>query len=86
AQNDTVRLPSRLSCVRAGDIIAVIGDARPAPHLHFEIRVFVPGSDVNPGDNPGPGYTREHPFELGYRQPMPYITNLQAQLSGETEW
>jgi hypothetical protein len=86
AQNDTVRLPSRLSCVRAGDIIAVIGDARPAPHLHFEIRVFVSGSDVNPGDNPGPGYTREHPFELGYRQPMPYITNLQAQLSGETEW
>lgn len=86
AQDDNVRLPSRLSCVQAGQIIALIGDARPAPHLHFEIRVFVPGSDANPGDNPGPGYTREHPFDLGYRQPMTYITNLQAQLADITEW
>jgi len=86
AQNDDIRLPSRLSCVQAGQIIAVVGDARPAPHLHFEIRVFVPGSDTNPGDNPGPGYTREHPFDLGYRQPTAYITNLQAQLTNISTW
>lgn len=85
-QDDAVRLPDRLTCVQAGQIIALIGDSRPAPHLHFEIRVFVPGSDINPGDNPGPGYTREHPFDLGYRDPTIYITNLQAQLSNLSKW
>lgn len=85
-QDDIIRLPARLSCVQAGQVIALIGDARPAPHLHFEIRVFVPGSDVNPADNPGSGYTREHPFDLGYRHPMVYITNLQAQLANIARW
>ena len=86
AETDDIQFPSRLSCVTKGQVLAVIGDARPAPHLHFEIRVYVAGSDSNPGDNPGPGYTREHPYDLGYRQPMAYITNLQAQLSDYNAW
>lgn len=84
-QTETVRFPPRLSCVNAGEVIGVIGDARPAPHLHFEIRVYSP-SNPNPGDNPGPGYTRTDPELLGWRRPMQIITNMQARLSRGYEW
>jgi len=84
-QTDSVLLPARLTCVEAGQIIGVIGDARPAPHLHFEMRVF---TNQNPGiaDNPGPGYTRTDPLLLGYRHPIRMVTNLQARLHNTYEW
>jgi outer membrane protein assembly factor BamB len=84
-QTDSVLLPARLTCVEAGQVIGVVGDARPAPHLHFEMRVF---TNQNPGiaDNPGPGYTRTDPRLLGYRQPMRMVTNLQARLHSTYTW
>lgn len=84
-QTDAVRFPPRLGCVEAGEVIGVIGDARPAPHLHFEVRVYSP-NNPNPGDNPGPGYTRTDPELLGWRSPMQMITNMQARLSRGYEW
>ncbi|MFW5692134.1 MAG: M23 family metallopeptidase [Chloroflexota bacterium] len=84
-QTETVRFPARLSCVEAGEVIGVIGDARPAPHLHFEMRVY---TAQNPAiaDTPGPGYTRTPPDMLGWRRPAHLVTNLQARLSRAFLW
>ncbi|MDQ7036518.1 MAG: M23 family metallopeptidase [Anaerolineae bacterium] len=68
--------PTRLSCVAIGDIIGSVGDARPAPHIHFEIRR---ANGIN-GTEPGPGYTREIPYTEDYRNPSKFIRNQQAWL------
>ena len=78
-QTDTIAFPQRLSCVEAGDIIGAVGDVRPAPHLHFEIR-------VNQPDIPGPGYTRDDLQAAGWRRPSQVVTNLQARLSRGYAW
>ena len=78
-ESDLITFPTRLSCVEAGDLIGVIGDSRPAPHLHFEVRVGSP-------DNPGPGYSRENPLELEWRRPAQMIANLQTRLHRAYEW
>jgi len=67
-----VSFPAPFSCVTIGDIIAAIGDARPAPHLHFEMR-------VNQPDIPGAGYTWDDPVELGFRRPTKFILNARAR-------
>lgn len=72
-------LPPRLSCVSAGEVIAAVGDVRPAPHLHFEIRVSTP-------DAPGAGYVREDPDDLGYRDPLKFLANQQAALQPYHAW
>ncbi|MBZ0277426.1 MAG: peptidoglycan DD-metalloendopeptidase family protein [Anaerolineae bacterium] len=66
--------PARYSCVSAGDIIGVIGDIRPAPHLHFEIR-------SNQPDVPGPGYTWAQPTDLGWLDPSAFVINWGAWLN-----
>ena len=38
-ETSTILFPARYSCVNQGDIIGAVGDIRPAPHLHFEIRL-----------------------------------------------
>ena len=38
-ETDSIRFPGVLACVDAGQVIGAVGDIRPAPHLHFEIRV-----------------------------------------------
>ncbi|MCB9458783.1 MAG: peptidoglycan DD-metalloendopeptidase family protein [Anaerolineaceae bacterium] len=73
------QLPPRLSCVQAGEIIAAVADVRPAPHLHFEIRVNTP-------DAPGAGYTREAPEDLGYRDPLQFVANQQTWLQPYHLW
>ncbi len=80
-----VAFPSRLGCVEAGEAIGLIGESRPAAHLHFEMRV--PTND-NPGvsDTPGPGYTRTDPRLLGWRRPSQMLRNLQARLSRGAAW
>jgi len=72
-------LPTSLTCVEQGDIIGAIGDVRPAPHLHFEVR-------VNNPDWPGPGYSPEIPFEGGFRDPHKFITNQQTWLNIAHQW
>lgn len=66
AETDDVKLPPRLSCVVQGQVIGTIGDVRPAPHLHFEVR-------VSGGDWPGPGYTWTDPHTGGWRDPSQFI-------------
>lgn len=76
---ETYEFPGGLECVEQGQIIGAVGDARPAPHLHFEVRV------ANPA-RPGPGYTSDLPFIEGYRDPGKFITNLQAWLHPAHLW
>jgi murein DD-endopeptidase MepM/ murein hydrolase activator NlpD len=74
-----VIFPAPFTCIKQGDIIAAIGDPRPAPHLHFEIR-------TNQPDIPGPGYTWEDPVEGGWRRPSKFVDNWQAWLLDSERW
>ncbi len=71
--------PPRLSCVEAGQIIGVVGDARPAPHVHFEMRSGM-------ADTPGPGYSWETPEDAGWLPPSQFILNWQGWLHPSHEW
>lgn len=79
ADLDTAHFPAPYSCVKMGDIIGGVGDIRPAPHLHFEIR-------ISNGDSPGPGYSWENPIDLGWRQPAKFIHNEQTWLQPAYRW
>lgn len=79
AETDTYPFPTRFECIEPGTVIGIVGDARPAPHLHFEVRV------ANP-DVPGPGYAWVNPFEEGFREPDKVIANLQTRLQRGYEW
>ncbi|GIL08575.1 MAG: hypothetical protein BroJett033_0860 [Chloroflexota bacterium] len=78
-ESDTYRFPAAHTCVRQGDVIGAVGDARPAPHLHFEVRASGP-------DTPGPGYTWENPLAAGFRQPARLIRNWQAWAQPYALW
>lgn len=67
-ETDSARFPPNGGCIRAGDVIGALGDVRPAPHLHFEVRVRMP-------DTPGPGYSWGDPVAQGWRDPGPFIGN-----------
>lgn len=74
-----VAFPAALTCVREGDIIAAVGDARPAPHLHFEIR-------TNQPDIPGAGYTWDSPASLGFIRPSKFLLNRAARFVDGFAW
>jgi len=78
-ETETYPFPSRFECVEPGQVIGIIADARPAPHLHFEVRV------ANP-DVPGPGYSWENPFDEGFREPDKFIRNMQTRLQSGYAW
>ncbi len=78
-ETDTYPFPSRFECVEPGQVIGIIADARPAPHLHFEVRV------ANP-DVPGPGYTWENPYDIGFRDPSKFVANMQTRLQRGYAW
>lgn len=73
------RFPPRYGCVQQGDVIGAVGDVRPAPHLHFEIR-------INQPDVPGPGYSWDEPTARGWRNPSRFITNWQTWLLPAHRW
>lgn len=78
-ETSAITFPQKFECVQPGQVIAAVGDARPAPHLHFEIR-------VNQPDIPGPGYTWEDPLTLGWREPDKFLTNWQTFLQPAHIW
>lgn len=78
-ETDTYPFPTRFECVEPGQVIGIIGDARPAPHLHFEVRV------AN-SDTPGPGYSWENPFDEGFRNPEKFVMNMQTRLQRGYAW
>jgi hypothetical protein len=78
-QTDTNPFPARYGCIKGGDIVGVVGNARPAPHVHFEIR-------INQPDVPGPGYTPELPVTLGWRQPSKFVLDWGTWLTPAHAW
>lgn len=72
-------LPAQLACIREGDIVGYIGEARPAPHLHFEIKTVDPNI-------PGPGYVRDNPLDLGWLRPTQFVQNWQIRLMRGFVW
>ncbi|MBK8024113.1 MAG: peptidoglycan DD-metalloendopeptidase family protein [Chloroflexi bacterium] len=70
-----IAFPAVFSCVRLGDPLAAVGDARPAPHLHFEIRIDQPGA----ADVPGAGYVWGSPAASGFRRPTKFLLNFRAR-------
>ncbi|MBL8165081.1 MAG: M23 family metallopeptidase [Anaerolineae bacterium] len=73
------RFPPRYGCVQQGDVVGAVGDIRPAPHLHFEIR-------INQPDVPGPGYSWDEPTVRGWRSPSRFIANWQTWLLPAHRW
>jgi len=78
-ETDAYPFPARFECVEPGQVIGAIGDARPAPHLHFEVRT------ANP-DVPGPGYSWANPFDENFRNPQKFIANMQGRLQRGYAW
>jgi murein DD-endopeptidase MepM/ murein hydrolase activator NlpD len=78
-ESETHLFPARYSCIKGGDIVGVVGNARPAPHLHFEIR-------TNQPDVPGAGYTPEFPTLLGWRQPSRFVLDWGTWLLPSHAW
>ncbi|MAS37120.1 MAG: hypothetical protein CL610_24180 [Anaerolineaceae bacterium] len=78
-ETDTIRFRPQWSCVNAGDVIGAIGNVRPAPHLHFEVR-------YQDGTSPGPGYSWRDPFTEIWRQPAKAVRNQQAWLQPAFRW
>ncbi|MEO0561467.1 MAG: M23 family metallopeptidase [Chloroflexota bacterium] len=72
-------LPTGGACVEAGDVVGVISDSAPGPHLHFEVR-------TDGGRTPGAGYTAFPPTGLGYRDPSAFVTAWNARLSRGVAW
>ena len=73
-ESETNPFPAQWDCVEMGDVIGVIADVRPAPHIHFEIRQGTP-------QYPSSGYSWESPTQMGWLNPTEYIIQKQAALS-----
>ncbi len=78
-ESETIQFPAAGSCVQQGDVVGVIADPRPAPHLHFEIRTFDPLA-------PGPGYWPVDPGLAGWLNPRQFIDNRRAWMHPAYEW
>jgi hypothetical protein len=74
-QTDTLFFPPVGRCVERGDILGGIGwPSRGRPHLHYEIRNFLP-------DDGGPGYITGSPLEAGWYHPLDFTLLWQARLA-----
>lgn len=73
-ESDAVKFPVVGACVELGDPIGVMADVRPAPHVHFELRLAQP-------DTPGPGYTWEVPeaHPIQFRSPSEVMAGYAAR-------
>lgn len=78
-ETDTITFPLRFTCVEQGQIIGAVGSARPAPHVHFEIRLS--GSDT-----PGPGYSWTLPDNEGWRNPSRFVESRRLMNTSSFEW
>jgi murein DD-endopeptidase MepM/ murein hydrolase activator NlpD len=74
-ESDQVVFPAVDRCVEQGEVIGLITDpSLSAPHLHYEIRDFLP-------DRGGPGYTNSNPLAQGWSHPLEFTHRWQLRLS-----
>ncbi len=65
-QNDELRFPEVGACVDQNTVLGGIGwPSRGRPHLHYEIRNFLPGEG-------GPGYVTDNPLDEGWYHPLDF--------------
>jgi murein DD-endopeptidase MepM/ murein hydrolase activator NlpD len=75
-QTDEITFPPVGTCVERGDVVGVVGwPSRGAPHLHYEIRNFLP----NDG---GPGYVTENPLLDGWLDPLDFTELWRLRFAG----
>jgi murein DD-endopeptidase MepM/ murein hydrolase activator NlpD len=71
---DRIAFPPVGDCVGLGDIVGVIGwPSRGLPHLHYEIRSFLP-------DDGGPGYVTGNPLLEGWFHPLDFTETWRVRL------
>ena len=63
-------------CVQRGDVVGRIGDRN---HLHFEMRIHMPGQ-------PGPGYWSIDPSLAGWKPPSKFILDQRVRYAPGVEW
>lgn len=74
-QSDTITFPRLGDCVERGQVIGTIGwPSRGLPHLHYEIRSFLP----NDG---GPGYVTNNPLDSGWYNPFDFTELWRLRLA-----
>lgn len=74
-QSDDVQFPLVGACVERGDPVGVVGwPSRGLPHLHFEIRSFLP-------DDGGPGYVTDNPILSGWFDPLDFTATWRIRLA-----
>ncbi|NWG17171.1 MAG: peptidoglycan DD-metalloendopeptidase family protein [Chloroflexi bacterium] len=74
-QTDEIFFPSVGSCVERGQIVGAVGwPSRGRPHLHYEIRDFLP-------DDGGPGYITGNPLAEGWYNPLDFTALWRARLT-----
>lgn len=73
-QSDTISFPAVGMCVERGQVIGAEGwPSRGRPHLHYEIRNFMP-------DDGGPGYVTDNPISHGWYNPLDFTALWRAKL------
>jgi murein DD-endopeptidase MepM/ murein hydrolase activator NlpD len=77
--NAAANFPPQYACVSIGEVIGAVGNVRPAPHVHFEIR-------ESDGSSPGPGYDWVNPESDGFRRPSKFVFNWQTWLQPAYGW
>jgi murein DD-endopeptidase MepM/ murein hydrolase activator NlpD len=74
-ETDDIILPQVGACVELGDVIAAVGwPSMSAPHVHYEVRDFMP-------DDGGPGYVEGNPLALGWYHPLDFTHLWKLKLS-----
>ncbi|MBL8154748.1 MAG: peptidoglycan DD-metalloendopeptidase family protein [Anaerolineae bacterium] len=74
-ETDSAIFPAVGTCVERGEIIGAVGwPSRGRPHLHYEIRDFLP----NDG---GPGYVSGNPLEEGWYNPLDFTAVWRARFN-----
>ena len=74
-QTDELFFPRVGDCIERGELVGAIGDpSRSLPHLHFEVRDFLP----NDG---GPGYVVGNPLLEGWYHPLDFMQLWEARLN-----
>jgi len=74
-QTDTIFFPTVGNCVEKGTVVGAIGwPSRGRPHLHYELRRFLP----NDG---GPGYVTDSPLTDGWYHPLDFTELWRTRLS-----
>ncbi|MDX1992118.1 MAG: peptidoglycan DD-metalloendopeptidase family protein [bacterium] len=70
-----ISFPEVGQCVEMGDTVGAVGwPSRGAPHLHYEIRNFLP-------DDGGPGYVTGNPLLEGWYHPLDFTHLWQIRLT-----